>query len=121
MTAPRVALLLVSAAFVGFSLTVAIATPPWEANDEPDHARNVETLRRGDWYRIDRESGLETNQPPLYYLGLAAYAEHTGVPSNATEPGARQTFAEVAAGGTVFSTTGSRTAGTLRTFDVCVS
>jgi len=81
----------VAAGFVGLSLTVAIVTPPWEANDEPDHARNVETLRRGDWYRITRDSGLESNQPPLYYLALAGYAELTGVPSNPTEPASLRT------------------------------
>jgi 4-amino-4-deoxy-L-arabinose transferase-like glycosyltransferase len=103
VTAPRFALFLVSAAFAGFSLTVAIATPPWEANDEPYHARNVETLRRGDWYRIDREGGLETHQPPLYYLALAAYAKLGRVPSNATKPSSGRTLAEIAAGGGVFS------------------
>jgi 4-amino-4-deoxy-L-arabinose transferase-like glycosyltransferase len=85
----------VAATFVGLALTVAIATPPWEANDEQDHARNVETLRRGDWYRITPDSGLESNQPPLYYAGLAGYAWLIGVPANPTRPASRVTVADV--------------------------
>jgi hypothetical protein len=59
------------------SLIVAVATPPWEANDEPDHVRNVETLVAGRWYHItDQGSGAESHQPPLYYLLLASWQRY---------------------------------------------
>jgi hypothetical protein len=72
---PRFALVLVLAAFVTLSLSVAVLTPPWEANDEPDHVQNVETLVAGHLYRIQRGVGarIELHQPPLYYLALAAW------------------------------------------------
>jgi hypothetical protein len=87
-----VALLLVSITFVGLALAVALGTPPWEANDEHHHARNIETLRSGRWYRIEPGAGLEPHQPPLYYLVLAGYAEVIGLADNDTEPASRETL-----------------------------
>ena len=55
------------------SLVVAVATPWGEANDEPDHVRNVETILGGHWYRIEEGAGFQPHQPPLYYLGLAGF------------------------------------------------
>jgi 4-amino-4-deoxy-L-arabinose transferase-like glycosyltransferase len=52
---------------------VLALTPPWEANDEPFHVQNVETLVSGHWYRISPSAGLESHQAPLYYMVLAAY------------------------------------------------
>jgi Dolichyl-phosphate-mannose-protein mannosyltransferase len=68
-----VALAAVVAAFIFFSLAVAILTPAWEAPDEDSHVLNVETLVRGHWYRMEPGAGLEPHQPPLYYLGLAGW------------------------------------------------
>jgi 4-amino-4-deoxy-L-arabinose transferase-like glycosyltransferase len=92
---PYSVLVVVAVVFVGLASAVAFGTPPWEANDEPYHAQNVETLRTGHWYRITPRSGLESHQPPLYYLGLAGYAELIRLPSNATTPAARRTVADV--------------------------
>ena len=91
---PRSALIVIAIVFVGLASAVALGTPPWEANDEPYHAQNVETLRTGHWYRITPQSGLESHQPPLYYLGLAGYAELVGLPANATEPVGMLTIAD---------------------------
>ena len=66
--------------FVTLSLFVAIATPWGEANDEPDHVHNVETIVDGHWYRIRRDAWLQPHQPPLYYLGLAGWQQLLGVP-----------------------------------------
>lgn len=57
--------------FVVLSLTVAVATPPWESNDEPDHFRNAATLARGTFYKLEPGAGFEAHQPPIYYLILA--------------------------------------------------
>ena len=63
------------------ALLVAVLTPPWEANDERDHVRNVETLVGGRMYRIGNEGGLESHQPPLYYLVLAGLQKAAGIPA----------------------------------------
>jgi len=60
-----------------FSVIVAVAQPPWEAPDEPDHVQNVETLVGGRWYHIgDPGSGFESHQAPLYYLLLAGWQHY---------------------------------------------
>lgn len=78
---PRRALVLVCLAFVALSLLVTIATPWGEANDEPDHVLNVETIIRGHWYRIEDGAGFQPHQAPLYYLGLAGWQRLVGVSS----------------------------------------
>jgi 4-amino-4-deoxy-L-arabinose transferase-like glycosyltransferase len=83
---PKRALIGICVIFVALSSLVALGTPPWETNDEPSHAQNVETLRAGHWYRITPNSGVEPGQPPLYYLALAAYAEVLGLSQNRTDP-----------------------------------
>ena len=60
-----------------------------------DHARNVETLRSGHWYRIEPDAGLEPHQPPLYYLALAGYTDAIGLADNARTPVGRVTPADV--------------------------
>lgn len=66
-------------AFVALSLSISIATPPWEANDEPDHVRNVQTLVAGDLYRIEPGAGFEAHQAPLYYYALAGMQLTLGI------------------------------------------
>jgi hypothetical protein len=36
--------------FVVLAATIAVKTPAWESNDEPDHVQNIETLVAGHWY-----------------------------------------------------------------------
>jgi hypothetical protein len=79
LTPPRV-LTIVLVSFTLLSAAVLALTPPWEANDEPDHVRNVETLAGGHWYRITPESGFESHQAPLYYLLLAGYQKLARLP-----------------------------------------
>src|SRR6185437_3385584 len=38
--------------FVIVTSIVAVKTPAWEANDEPGHVQNVESLVSGHWYSI---------------------------------------------------------------------
>jgi 4-amino-4-deoxy-L-arabinose transferase-like glycosyltransferase len=63
-----VALLVLFAILVGL---VAVATPPWEANDEPDHFANAASIADGRMYRVEPGAGFEPHQPPLYYTLLA--------------------------------------------------
>ncbi len=81
--APRVATGLVLTVWSVLALSVAVATPPWEANDEPDHVRNVQALADGRWYRIAPGSGFEAHQGPAYYLVLAGWQRLLGVPARA--------------------------------------
>lgn len=84
---PAIALVALLLAFSGLSLSVAVLTPPWEANDEPDHVRNVQKLVDGRMYRItDADAGLEPHQPPLYYLVLAAGQGLLAIPPQPVAP-----------------------------------
>ena len=81
---PRAALGGVAGIYAALAVLLIVARPPWEAPDEFDHVRNVETLTRGKWYEIDRSQGVESHQPPLYYLLEAGWQATWGV--GAREP-----------------------------------
>lgn len=78
---PGSVFVLVLVCFAFLAGTVLVLTPPWEANDEPDHVQNVETLVSGHSYRITHDANLESIQAPLYYMVLAAYQKLLGEPS----------------------------------------
>jgi Dolichyl-phosphate-mannose-protein mannosyltransferase len=65
-------------AFAITTLSLSVLLPAWEANDEPDHVRNVETLVSGRWYRIEKDAGYQPHQAPLYYLALAGWQKVAG-------------------------------------------
>ena len=65
--------------FVLLTLSLSVLIPAWEANDEPDHFRNVQTLVGGRWYRLEPGAGYSGHQAPLYYLGLAAIQKIVGL------------------------------------------
>lgn len=67
-------------AFATLALAILSLTPAYEANDEPDHMRNVQLLVSGQWYRIGPGGGYEPHQPPLYYLGLAGLQKALSLP-----------------------------------------
>lgn len=83
---PSVALGIVVGVFAALSLSIAVATPAWEANDEPDHVRNVERLVAGEWYRIEPGAGFEAHQAPLYYAALAGWQALLGAPARLPQP-----------------------------------
>jgi hypothetical protein len=87
--------------FVVLATTIAVKTPAWESNDEPDHVQNIETLVAGHWYGMhvsklqtlvlgghrysvansaSATEGTEAHQAPLYYLLLAGWQRLAGVP-----------------------------------------
>jgi hypothetical protein len=70
---PGRVLLVVVALFVVAAGLVSFWTGPWEATDEPDHVRNTVTLVDGRLYRIGPRGGIESFQPPLYYIALAGW------------------------------------------------
>jgi hypothetical protein len=74
--------------FVALSSFIAFKTPAWEAQDEPGHVANIESLVSGHWYGFNADchpkrailscSGDEAQQAPLYYLLLAGWQVVTG-------------------------------------------
>ena len=77
---PNGVLAAVVAVWLALALTVAVATPAFEATDEPDHIRNATTLAGGHWYRIGAGAGLESHQPPAYYALLGGYLRALDLP-----------------------------------------
>jgi len=73
----------VLAAIIGVQVTTAMAIlllkPPGEPNDEIDHVRNIQTIAEGHAYEMKPGSGLEANQPPLYYVLVAGWQRMLGV------------------------------------------
>jgi len=63
---------------VTLGVSLVILKPPWEAPDEIDHVRNVQSIAAGDLYEMEAGSGLEANQPPLYYALLAGWQRAFG-------------------------------------------
>ena len=66
-------------AYTILALAVALLTPPGEANDEPSHVQNIESIAAGSLYGITPGSGAESHQAPLYYLALAAWQRSVGI------------------------------------------
>lgn len=83
---PRLALIAVVFVAASLSVFIAVRTPAWEANDEPDHMMNIEQLVRGRWYRIEPKAGYAPHQPPLYYLVAAGLEKALGRSSFAVRP-----------------------------------
>ena len=48
--------------------------------------QNVQTLVDGRWYRIGEADGIESHQPPLYYLALAGWQKAIDLPARAPRP-----------------------------------
>lgn len=80
--ADRSALALLTGIYVTFSVTYSVLTPAWEPNDELDHALYVEHIvAHGTLPRIALANGIESHQPPLYYLLVAAWQKLLGIPA----------------------------------------
>lgn len=73
-------LAVVLVSFTLLAAAVLALTPPWEANDEPFHVWNVQTLVGGHFYDIGKDGNLESPQFPLYYMLLAAYQKLIRIP-----------------------------------------
>ena len=75
---------------VALSLTVALDTPPWEANDEQWHVQNALKLARDEPVRITAPgAGLEAHQAPLYYQLLGRWNDLLGQPTEPIGPVAK--------------------------------
>lgn len=78
----RVSIILLIATYVSLSLTFGLLTRAWEADDEPAHTRYIEYIVRHDSLpRISVANGLESHQPPLYYLLAAGWQRALGIPA----------------------------------------
>src|SRR5262249_34546731 len=63
-----------------FGLNMILAVPPWEAYDEPGHFGYASSIAAHGTLpqETDAEQNPERIQPPLYYLGLAAFLRLSG-------------------------------------------
>ena len=72
-------LAVVAAIYLSVTLSYSLLTPAWEANDEVDHIGYVEYIvEHGSLPPIG--TGIESVQPPLYYLVVAAWQRVLGIP-----------------------------------------
>lgn len=89
----RLAVLVLAGAYLALALPYLLLTPAWEPNDELYHAMYVEdVLAHWSFPRIALSNGIESHQPPLYYLmeALWQWLAHIPVfkPSASPIPGA---------------------------------
>ncbi len=82
---PRAALGVVVGLYLLLACATVMLVPPYETKDESDHVHNVETVVGGHYYRIPPSLhhfvGFEPQQPPLYYVLLAAWQKLEGEPA----------------------------------------
>src|SRR5260221_1170225 len=64
----------------GFGMSYSVAVPPWEAYDEPGHFGYAARLAAYGLLPTETDDPInpERIQPPLYYLGLAAFLSISG-------------------------------------------
>jgi 4-amino-4-deoxy-L-arabinose transferase-like glycosyltransferase len=68
--------------YLAVELPYCLLTRAWEANDEIDHTMYVEHIvAHGTLPRIALANGIESHQPPLYYLLVAAWQELLHIPA----------------------------------------
>jgi 4-amino-4-deoxy-L-arabinose transferase-like glycosyltransferase len=83
----RLALVVLSVVYLGFGLPYCLLTPAWEPNDEPYHAMYVEHIvAHGSFPRIGLANGIESHQPPLYYLMAAGWQWLLHIPAFVPSP-----------------------------------
>jgi hypothetical protein len=68
--------------YLPMALTYSLLTRAYEADDEPAHVQNIEFIVGHDALpRIAVANGLESHQPPLYYLLEAGWQDVLGIPA----------------------------------------
>jgi hypothetical protein len=78
----RWSLIVLVIVYLPMALTFTLLTREYEAADEPAHVQNVEYIvRHGALPRISVANGLESHQPPLYYVLAAGWQEALGIPA----------------------------------------
>jgi 4-amino-4-deoxy-L-arabinose transferase-like glycosyltransferase len=70
--------------FVALSGAWAWLTPAWEANDEPDHVANIQTIAAGHLPVVGEN--IEAAQPPLYYAVGAVWQRLWGIEEIPSSP-----------------------------------
>ena len=81
------AVLLLTAVYLVAALPYSLLTRAWEPNDEIDHALYVEyIISHGSLPRIGLVNGVESHQPPLYYLLVAGWQELLRIPAFVPAP-----------------------------------
>jgi len=72
----RLSLLLLAVVYLSMALTFSSLTRVYEADDEPAHVQNIEYIvGHHALPRIGVANGLESHQPPLYYVLEAAWQD----------------------------------------------
>jgi hypothetical protein len=87
-----IALALTLVPYLAVALALSLRTPAWENNDEQDHVRYSEyLLSHHSLPPVSVANGIESHQPPLYYVTLAvwqkAFGIHAFIPSLSSPPG----------------------------------
>lgn len=78
----RVSIVILVLTYLSLALTFGLMTRAWEADDEPAHTQYVEYIvQHNSLPRIGVENGLESHQPPLYYLLEAGWQRVLGIPA----------------------------------------
>ncbi|HVA07903.1 MAG TPA: hypothetical protein VNG12_14280, partial [Acidimicrobiales bacterium] len=72
--------------YLGWALTYSLRTRAWESYDEQAHVQYVEFIARHHSIpHIGLANGIESHQPPLYYLLAAAWQKLLGITPFSTE------------------------------------
>jgi hypothetical protein len=76
----RLSILILVFVYVPMALAFSLLTRAYEADDETAHLQNIEHIvRHHSLPRIAVANGLESHQPPLYYLVAAGWQELLGI------------------------------------------
>ena len=78
----RISVVVLVVAYLSLALTFSLLTRAWEADDEVAHTQYIEYIIRHDSLpHISAANGIESHQPPLYYLVTATWQHILGIPA----------------------------------------
>ncbi len=78
----RSSLIILVIVYLFAALTYSLLTRAWEADDEASHVDYVEYIVKHDALpHISASNGIESHQPPLYYLIAAGWQRALGIPA----------------------------------------
>src|ERR1700722_12657326 len=79
---PRISITVLILVYLPLALTFSLMTRAWEAEDESSHTHYIEYIVGHQALpHISAANGLESHQPPLYYLIAAGWQELLHIPA----------------------------------------